>query len=89
MCGNDKATRRRREQRAAWIAANPRLWARLLRFLTWLLGQIGVKSDYTAMLKSIPPNGNVPQTAPPVPGASTAPPAPAAPVAAMSLPGAA
>lgn len=54
------------EQRAAWIAANPQLWARLLKYLLWLMKQTGVKSDYTRMMQSIPPNApNVAPFAPP------------------------
>ncbi len=57
------------EERAAWIAANPQLWAKLLKYLLWLMKQTGVKSDYTRMMQSIPPNApNVPPPAP-----STAP----------------
>jgi hypothetical protein len=59
-------------QRAAWVAANPALWARLLKFLAWLMKQIGVKSDYATMLKSIPPRASIP-SAPPVTYPGTVP----------------
>jgi hypothetical protein len=58
------------EERAAWIAKNPQAWARLLKYLLWLMKQTGVKTDYTALLASIP--GNAPNV-PPVPP-SAAPP---------------
>lgn len=61
------------EERAAWIAANPEKWARLLKFLLWLMKQTGVKTDYSKLLDSIPQNA--PNVAPPVPSIG-APPVP-------------
>ena len=37
-------------EKAAWRATYPDKWARLLKFLMWLLQQRGVKTDYTTML---------------------------------------
>ncbi|MCU0245946.1 MAG: hypothetical protein MUC42_05205, partial [Bryobacter sp.] len=60
-------------QRADWIAKNPQAWARLLRFLLWLMKQMGTKTDYTGMLKSIPPNAPNAPTPPPASVPANAP----------------
>jgi hypothetical protein len=60
-------------QRADWIAKNPQAWARLMRFLLWLMKQMGAKTDYTGMLKSIPPNAPNAPTPPPASVPANAP----------------
>ena len=58
-------------ERAAWIAANPELWARLQAYLIFLTGQLGRVTDYARLVASIPPG--LQMGAPPVPLSTSSP----------------
>ena len=63
------------EQRAAWQAANPRLWLMLQRFFRWLLTQKAGQTGARTIIESVPVNAPLP---PSLGATSPIPPAPPA-----------